>query len=437
MSWARIERTFFIFIAVAAMVNIPSLAIAQQSPSVSEPSQTVQSVRVKYRRVPIKRGPSRKFKLRGMAVKNSRLPILAISQGPGCDGNPWYQVHTEGWVCSNMVELVDGPPVSVAQPPLENDSITPWPYAFLKESAIEYTWSKDGWLQELREIFTGFGFAVAKRVTIDGQRYFKSPEGKIIPTHAARVTSRISTFEGRHISGAQQWPVGWVNAREAWAYSSPAISKKLRVRKLERYDFFAVYEQKRVKKRTYYRIDEDLWLSGRDVRVASPASRPVGVQENERWIDVDVAQQIVTAYQGDTPVYVTMVSTGRGGASRTVKGAFRTWVKVAAIAMDNTDEEEEVEEVDTEAADTSTAESVERKLYSLQDVPWTQFFHESYALHAVYWHNRFGNRKSHGCVNLAPADAKWFYEWTFPQVPAGWWSVYATKEDKGTMVRVR
>ena len=112
--------------------------------------------------------------------------------------------------------------------------------------------------------------------------------------------------------------------------------------------------------------------------------------------------------------------------------------------MDNTDEELE-EEVESEEA-VEAVEAVEaaaegtdeeRRLYSLHDVPWTQFFFESYALHGVYWHNGFGNRRSHGCVNLSPTDARWFYDWTEPAVPEGWWAIHTTEENPGTLVRVR
>lgn len=45
--------------------------------------------------------------------------------------------------------------------------------------------------------------------------------------------------------------------------------------------------------------------------------------------------------------------------------------------------------------------------HNLEDVPWSMYFHESFALHGAYWHDRFGLRHSHGCVNLAPQDAQW------------------------------
>jgi lipoprotein-anchoring transpeptidase ErfK/SrfK len=104
--------------------------------------------------------------------------------------------------------------------------------------------------------------------------------------------------------------------------------------------------------------------------------------------------------------------------------------------MDNTDEE--LEEMDADAGvqeDAGTSEAPH--LYSLHDVPWTQFFFENYAIHGVYWHDGFGNRRSHGCINMSPTDAKWLYEWTEPKVPQGWWAIQSSPENRGTLIHVR
>ena len=97
--------------------------------------------------------------------------------------------------------------------------------------------------------------------------------------------------------------------------------------------------------------------------------------------------------------------------------------------MDNTDEELE------EGLDAGIEEG--GRLYSLHDVPWAQFFFENFGLHGVYWHDRFGNRRSHGCVNLAPIDARWIFDWTKPRLPDGWWAIHTSAGEKGTLVRVR
>ena len=74
--------------------------------------------------------------------------------------------------------------------------------------------------------------------------------------------------------------------------------------------------------------------------------------------------------------------------------------------------------------------------YALEDVPWSMYFFQDYALHGAYWHDGFGWQHSHGCVNLAPLDAKWLFDWTSPFVPLGWRSKAATPAEQGTWVWV-
>ena len=77
--------------------------------------------------------------------------------------------------------------------------------------------------------------------------------------------------------------------------------------------------------------------------------------------------------------------------------------------------------------------------YSVATVPWTEFFspEKGLALHTAYWHDQFGHQRSHGCVNLAPRDARWLYFWSDPQVPPGWTSSVGVVELPGSVVRIR
>jgi lipoprotein-anchoring transpeptidase ErfK/SrfK len=117
--------------------------------------------------------------------------------------------------------------------------------------------------------------------------------------------------------------------------------------------------------------------------VEPPPAQPGG--NGERWIDVDLTQQRLVAYEGNTPVHWVTVSTGLPGTP-TVTGQFSIYVKYTAQLM------------------------VEPGYY-LPDVPWVMYFYEGYELHGTYWHNNFGHPVSHGCVNLPTPEAKWLYDW--------------------------
>jgi L,D-transpeptidase catalytic domain len=65
------------------------------------------------------------------------------------------------------------------------------------------------------------------------------------------------------------------------------------------------------------------------------------------------------------------------------------------------------------------------------------FFHESIALHAAFWHDRFGDKRSHGCVNLSPRDARTVFDLLAPALPDGWYAIVSTGKQPGSRVIVR
>lgn len=168
------------------------------------------------------------------------------------------------------------------------------------------------------------------------------------------------------------------------------------------------------------RVDDGAWMLARDLARPSRAPPPAEVSSRgERWIDVELASQTLVAYEGSVPVYATLVSSGRSGVDATPRGVHRIWVKILSSDMGNSDR------ADAEAH------------YLLEEVPYVQFFDHAVGLHGTYWHRDFGHARSHGCVNLAPLDARWLFGFTGPRLPAGWAATYPTPLDDGAVVRVR
>ncbi len=134
--------------------------------------------------------------------------------------------------------------------------------------------------------------------------------------------------------------------------------------------------------------------------LAEKIERPKDIRGDAAWVHVDLSTQTLVLYEGDSPTYATLVSTGIEG-HETPTGVFEIERKYVADTM----------------ADLGS--NLDDR-YSIEDVPWTQYFNKSIALHAAFWHTRFGLQKSHGCVNLAPKDALHIFEATSPEVPQGW-----------------
>jgi hypothetical protein len=73
--------------------------------------------------------------------------------------------------------------------------------------------------------------------------------------------------------------------------------------------------------------------------------------------------------------------------------------------------------------------------YSTPAVPWnTMISGDGIAIHGAFWHNAFGEKRSHGCINVTPADAKWIFRWTTPYVSLAQSELRLSLPDHGTTV---
>lgn len=165
------------------------------------------------------------------------------------------------------------------------------------------------------------------------------------------------------------------------------------------------------------------WLKSDDLRIAmKPSELPWYAQRDRRWLDVSILNQLLVAWEGDRPVFATLVSTGKDGLGdprrslSTPQGEFRIQQKHVTTTMDSS------------AADNE---------FELREVPWVMYFQGGYALHGAYWHDDFGRKRSHGCINLSPIDARYVFEWSLPDVPEHWHGSYASESfGPGTLIRI-
>ncbi len=106
---------------------------------------------------------------------------------------------------------------------------------------------------------------------------------------------------------------------------------------------------------------------------------------NQRWIEINLSTQRLVAWQGNSPVYAVIVSTGKP-ATPTHPGIFAIQRKSPKERMRGTG-------------------------YDIANVPHAMYYYGGYAIHGAYWHHNFGTAVSHGCTNVAPDHAKWLYNW--------------------------
>lgn len=108
-------------------------------------------------------------------------------------------------------------------------------------------------------------------------------------------------------------------------------------------------------------------------------------QTNLRWIEINVSTQRLIAWEGGTPIYAIIVSTGTADHP-TLTGSFTVQSKYRTARMQGED-------------------------YDVPDVPFVMYYDGNYGIHGAYWHHAFGTPVSHGCVNVAVDHAEWLFNW--------------------------
>ena len=205
-----------------------------------------------------------------------------------------------------------------------------------------------------------------------GDQYLPSRfTGVELPPHAPPYTMAWTL---RHLRGAKT-PGGPESATNPFLY---------------RYSRVNIYATVEVDGYNWYQIGPHQWVHQFKVAKLLPVSRPVDV-DTERWISIDLYEQVVIAYEGVTPVFATLVSSGMS-EWQTNEGVFHVYVRFPETRMAGAYNQPD--------------------FYYLEDVPWTMYYDDQIALHGAYWHDGFGYRKSHGCVNLTITDAHWLYQWS-------------------------
>jgi hypothetical protein len=429
------------------------------------------------RSVAVRLGPDGGSKRIGTIAQDTRVAWRDVAVGPGCRKS-WYALEPRGWVCGEFLDPTTKIPSTFEMPRLDRGETVPGTYGkVIEEGATLYVRARpaatkkdrpgsgkpgkpgkpgkdDGagngsggdegpvtkpdagergsdvasaaaaaGLSKGRPLLGSVNVRKYGELVSKGKVFWKVSRNaeEYLPASHVREHkpslyqgTRLGDDTGMTVPIAFVWPKG--SATLAWTRCA-ARGGGLR-RQLEERTAVPVLESAQEGATTFaYRIGDGEWIDASNVRVARPVPLPAGLKPGERWIDVDLDTQILVAYEGDLPVYATMVSSGLKDTP-TETGVYRVWKKVAETDMKGLSGEDP---------------------YSVATVPWTQFFspEKGLALHTAYWHDRFGVQKSHGCVNLAPRDARWLYFFSDPQVPPGWSMAAGVVESPGSIVRVR
>lgn len=309
---------------------------------------------------------------------------------------------------------------------LELLDVAPEPPGFLLTGPLTKPYGVDSGLRHLvhaGQASSDSGFALLSTFHWEGRVFGLTTELDLIAMDRTRLVEP-STLTGVALEEDQDLPValvsdGWLTRyvrSESGALVADGGLPKRTLIKVES-------EKQRIGGVGYWQTPDGALIPAAGVRLLERRSSfPSVATGTRKWIDVSIKDQTLVAYVGQRAVFATLVSTGAGGLGNpdkvpaTVQGTFMVHTKHVAETMDGDDDPQS-------------------DSFNLRDVPFVQYFHKGYALHGAYWHDQFGRWRSHGCINLAPNDAAWLFEWTDPSVPEDWHGVI--NKERGTVVHIR
>jgi hypothetical protein len=264
------------------------------------------------------------------------------------------------------------------------------------------------------------GFAFVSLFEAEERRFGVSVDLDLLPLDRMQRVEP-SSFSGLVLDDEITLPVVFTRSKYADLYEGDATKGLRSKRKLAHREGLPITGKRiRIGGEAYLEVKTGGYIRDAElVRIDAVKTRPGWATPGRTWIEVSILEQSLVAYEGEKPVYVTLVSTGADGLGdpkethSTIRGQFLIHTKHVTTTMSG-------DEVGDE--------------FDLREVPYVQYFIEGYALHAAYWHDSFGRPRSHGCINLSPLDARWLFHWTDPPVPEGWHGAMTLRE--GTLVHI-
>ena len=379
------------------------------APGAAVPDDHPGSVAMAYQyAAPVFRRPAEGAAVVGIVRRGTAIPVEGRAHGPGCRRS-WYRV-ANGFVCSSEGFAVGPSPNPRPQHPPDLTSAMPYGYAMVQERGAPRLY-RPPLMQELADLEAGEGGqpeVVALRMFGDyfvaRARVEEGPGGEWQRTVRGHYVNRealedlpMPRMVGERLGGEVTLPMAFVfgEDRPLYRVTGDTIEE---VGVAEKYARFTVERELRVDGRELVVGADGLAVQRDQVRVAAHQAPDERIPRST-YVHVDLDQQVLVAYEGGEPVYATLVSSGKEGYD-TPGGVFRVDKKFMSVTMSGEDPHDGP--------------------YEVEEVPWTMYYWESYALHGAYWHDDFGKVRSHGCTNLSPSDARWLFEWTEPELPAGW-----------------
>ena len=357
----------------------------------------------------------------GLVRRGRVLRTDQRTSGPGCNSGAWYALRSKGYVCSrDGFAISRGEHQVPAIAPLPDlDSALPYRYgkARTNEALRFYEIPTAAELEEIaaaqqsgsrppdvveRQMDGVFLLALDSEETRDDSLFYRTVRGRYVKAEDIELKP-TPAMHGELLGSSDKCmtlPLAFVYGDEGAQLYARDKGTVRSVGKAEKHVRLTVAREARWNGRDMVVREDGIALPREHTRIARRIKRPEDIPQATKWIHVNLDEQTLVAYEGDRPVFATLVSSGKGEDFATPTGIYQIREKHISVTMNGPDPD--------------------AGYYEVEEVPWTQYYHDSFALHGAYWHNDFGKTRSHGCTNISPIDARWLFYWTDDDLPQAW-----------------
>lgn len=272
----------------------------------------------------------------------------------------------------------------------------------------------------------GGGVALVDSVVVEsgpaGRRFGVTPDGRLVPVDRLRPALG-STWHGLDLEKVGL-PMAFVHKHNVHTFTLGGGKSHKNDDELERRSAVPLSGKFRTVEGVRFEQTRDgAWLRAQDLVVIVKRTKyPELAKGTQKWLDLSLANQTLTAYEGRKPIYATLISSGRDqlsdkpDAATTARGTFR----VRAKHVTRTPDPREV-----------------HGAFEILDAPWALELESGNAIEGAYWADSAGEASGFHDVALTPIDAHRLFGWSDPPLPAGWSSVEDDGAGDGTVVVVR
>lgn len=407
----------------------------------------------------VRRRPHHDSDVIGWLRLGNRVRTRRMAQRTANCGSGWHPIYPRGFACAGQgLEIDESPPDSeLAAPPPNRNAALPYSYWYVKDGMTpEYHRAPSRSEQRRADQFAahymelleqdptraakylageldeepqkpavvhryldrGFFVAGVGHKIRSQRRFVRTVRSRFVAQ--SRVIERTgSTFRGIVLDDATTLPIAWATREAHYRIrrdrdDGTRFVKDMELEPIARHTHVTNWQRRiNADGTTMHALETEAgerYVRAWFLSVAEKRSRPRRIAEDEPWVHINLDQQTLVMYEGDRPVFATLISSGQEGFN-TPTGLFVVQKKYVADTMANIGDGND-------------------ERYSIEDVPWAQYFDRSVALHGAFWHTRFGLQRSHGCVNLSPADAQFVFSFLWPHVPDGWLGVQPGNDRK-------